>query len=139
MNARLFGVLLFVGILPGFTGVGITNERQTIILSAVLPAPPRHIIGVDRFVGCQILNVGRTIDSGRIEMFAPAKFGNEPSGASTFGLLEHERSTGVVTGLSEGFNSVFCRVTFEGKKGDLKGTLTVYSEGLAPLFTITFE
>jgi hypothetical protein len=32
-------------------------------------ASARHVIGLDRFVGCQILNVGRkAIDSGRIEM-----------------------------------------------------------------------
>jgi hypothetical protein len=34
---------------------------------------------------------------------------------------------------------VFCRVTFDGKRRDVRASLTVFSEGLVPIFTIPFN
>lgn len=88
-----------------------------------------------------ILNVSRNvISSGNIAMFGPAKTDSVSLGSAIFGPLEPERSSGVFGGpVPQGINSVFCRVTFEGKRSDVKASLTVFSEGLVPIFTIPFE
>ena len=139
MNAKLFGFLLFVSVLHCFTEVGIAGETrgETRIWSAVLPIPPQT-----RFVGCNILNVGKKAISGEIAMFGPGGFGedNVGMGSARFSSLEAERIVGILASLAASSPSlVFCRITFDGREGDVKGSLTVFSEGQVPIFTIPFE
>jgi hypothetical protein len=56
-------------------------------------------------------------------MFGPAKEGSIGLGSAIFGPLEPERSSGVFGGpVPQGVNSVFCRVTFDGKRRDVKAS-----------------
>jgi hypothetical protein len=135
----LFAFPLLVSVLPSLTEVVVPEETR--IFSAILPIPPQHVTGPKRFLGCDILNVSRkAISSGKIAMFGPAKMGSVGLGSAIFGPLEPERSSGIFGGpVPQGLNSVFCRVTFDGKRRDVRASLTVFSEGLVPIFTIPFE
>jgi hypothetical protein len=135
MNAKLFGFFLFVSALLGLTEVVVAAEAR--IWSSVLPIPPQT-----RFVGCEILNVSRKAISGEVAMFGPGGFGegNVGMGSVGFGPLEPERIVGGVASLAASSPSlVFCRITFDGREGDVKGSLTLFSEGQVPIFTIPFE
>jgi hypothetical protein len=130
---------LLVSVLLSLTEVVVAE--QTRIFRAILPIPPQHVTGPKRVLGCDILNVSRkAISSGKIAMYGPAKMGSVGLGSAIFGPLEPERSSGVFGGpVPQGLNSVFCRVTFDGKRTDVRASLTVFSEGLVPIFTIPFE
>jgi hypothetical protein len=139
MNAKLFGFLLFFVVLHSFTQIGIAEETR--IWSAILPMPPAHVIGLDRFVGCSILNVSKkAIRDVELAMFSPAKLGNASLGSGGIGSLEPERSLIIFAGsVPAGINNVFCRATFDGKRRDVRGSVTAFTEDQVPIFTITFE
>jgi hypothetical protein len=75
-----------------------------------------------------------------LAMFSPAKLGNASLGSGGIGSLEPERSLIIFAGsVPAGINNVFCRATFDGKRRDVRGSVTAFTEDQVPIFTITFE